>query len=165
MDPNRLTAKSAEALHDAQAKAVRLGHAEVDGEHLLEALLGQSGGLVPRLLAQSGVDPDKLAADLESELARRPKLSGPGVAPGQVAVTQRLARLLDAADQEAARLKDEYVSAEHLLLGLLEEGLASSAGRFQHRLGVPHRRNHVRRRDQANRTGAGDGGAAQPLPS
>ena len=130
MDPNRLTTKSAEALQDAQAKAVRLGHTEVDGEHLLEALLGQSGGLVPRLLAQSGVNADEIAADLQSELALRPKVSGPGVAPGQVAVTQRLARLLDAADQEAGRLKDEYVSVEHLLLGLLDEGSASSAGRL-----------------------------------
>ncbi len=102
MDPNRLTTKSAEALQAAQSKAARLGHTEVDGEHLLDALLDQPGGLVPRLVAQSGVDADKLAAELESELALRPKVSGPGVAPGQVAVTQRLARLLDAADQEAA---------------------------------------------------------------
>ncbi len=130
MDPNRLTTKSAEALQDAQSKAARLGHTEVDGEHLLDALLDQPGGLVPRLVAQSGVDADKLAAELESELALRPKVSGPGVAPGQVAVTQRLARLLDAADQEAGRLKDEYVSVEHLLLGLLDEGSASSAGRL-----------------------------------
>ena len=129
MDPNRLTTKSSEALHDAQAKAVRLGHTEVDGEHLLDALLEQPDGLVPRLLAQSGVDADKLRAELESELSRLPKVSGPGVPPGQVAITQRLARLLDAADREAGRLKDEYVSVEHLLLALIDEGLVSSAGR------------------------------------
>ena len=130
MDPNRLTTKSAEALQVAQSKAARLGHTEVDGEHLLDALLDQPGGLVPRLVAQCGVDADKLAAELESELALRPKVSGPGAPPGQVAVTQGLARLLDAADQEAGRLKDEYVSVEHLLLGLLDEGSASSAGRL-----------------------------------
>ena len=130
MDPNRLTTKSSEALHDAQAKAVRLGHTEVDAEHLLAALLEQPEGLVPRLLAQSGVDADKLGAELEAELARLPKVSGPGVPPGQVAVTQRLARLLDAADQEAGRLKDEYVSVEHLLLALIDEGLVSGAGRL-----------------------------------
>jgi ATP-dependent Clp protease ATP-binding subunit ClpB len=130
MDPNRLTSKSSEALHDAQATAVRLGHTEVDGEHLLDALIRQSGGLVPRLLAQSGAEADKLAADLAAELSRRPRVSGPGAPPGQVAITQRLARLLDTADQEARRLKDEYVSVEHLLLALLDEGISSSAGRL-----------------------------------
>ena len=132
MDPNRLTSKSSEALHDAQARAIRLGHSEVDGEHLLDALLEQPDGLVPRLLAQSGVDADKVKADLAAELSRLPKVSGPGVPPGQVAITQRLARLLDAADQEAGRLKDEYVSVEHLLLALIDEGSSSSAGRLLH---------------------------------
>jgi ATP-dependent Clp protease ATP-binding subunit ClpB len=130
MDPNRLTTKSSEALHDAQAKAVRLSHTQVDAEHLLAALLEQPEGLVPRLLAQSAVDADKLGAALEAELARLPKVSGPGVPPGQVAVTQRLARLLEAADQEAGRLKDEYVSVEHLLLALIDEGVVSPAGRL-----------------------------------
>jgi len=132
MDPNRLTSKSSEALHDAQARAIRLGHSEVDGEHLLDALLEQPDGLVPRLLAQSGVDADQVKADLAAELSRLPKVSGPGVPPGQVAITQRLARLLDAADQEAGRLKDEYVSVEHLLLALIDEGSSSSAGRLLH---------------------------------
>ena len=62
--------------------------------------------------------------------ARRPRVSGPGVSPGQVHVTQRLSRLLDAAEQEANRLKDEYVSVEHLLLALLAEGPATAAGRL-----------------------------------
>src|SRR5215467_9359284 len=132
MDPNRLTSKSSEALHDAQARAIRLGHTEVDGEHLLDALLEQPDGLVPRLLAQSGVDADKVKAHLAAELSRLPKVSGPGAPPGQVAITQRLARLLDAADQEAGRLKDEYVSVEHLLLALIDEGSNSGAGRLLH---------------------------------
>jgi ATP-dependent Clp protease ATP-binding subunit ClpB len=136
MDPNRLTTKSSEALHDAQAKAVRLGHTEVDAEHLLAALLEQPEGLVPRLLAQSSVDADKLRAELEDGLARLPKVSGPGVPPGQVAITQRLARLLDEADREAGRLKDEYVSVEHLLLALIDEGRVSSAGRLLHDSGL-----------------------------
>src|SRR3974390_721105 len=108
MDPNRLTQKSQEALHDAQTRALRLGHTEVDGEHLLQALLDQPQGLAPRLGGAGGGDPSRLRADLEAELARRPRVSGPGVAPGQVAVTQRLARLLDAAEQEATRLTADY---------------------------------------------------------
>ncbi|MDQ1624850.1 MAG: ATP-dependent Clp protease ATP-binding subunit ClpB, partial [Actinomycetota bacterium] len=129
MDLNRLTQKSQEALHDAQTKALRYGHTEVDGEHLLLALLDQSEGLVPRLLDVAGADPDTVRATVEAELNRRPRTSGPGAAPGQVYVTQRLSRLFDAAEREAKRLKDEYVSVEHLVIALLDEGSATAAGR------------------------------------
>lgn len=130
MDMNRLTQKSQEALHDAQTKALRFGHVEVDGEHLLLALLDQAEGLVAPLLARAGADPDRLREDLEAELGRRPRVSGPGVTPGQVHVTQRLSRLLDTADREARRLKDEYVSVEHLVIALVEEGSGSASGRL-----------------------------------
>ncbi|WP_358533165.1 ATP-dependent chaperone ClpB [Nonomuraea sp. NPDC049750] len=136
MDPNRMTQKSQEALHDAQTKALRHGHTEIDGEHLLLALLDQPDGLAPRLLIQAGADPDGLRADLENELSRRPKVSGQGAAPGQVFVTQRLSRLLDTAEREAKRLKDEYVSVEHLLLALIEEGSSTAAGRLLHDRGL-----------------------------
>jgi ATP-dependent Clp protease ATP-binding subunit ClpB len=136
MDMNSLTQKSQEALHDAQTKALRFGHTEVDGEHLLLALLDQPEGLVPRLLSAAGASPDRLRGDLEAELARRPRVTGPGAAPGQVYVTQRLARLLDAAQREADRLKDEYVSVEHLLMALLEEGTQTAAGRLLHAQGL-----------------------------
>ena len=132
MELNRLTQKSQEALHDAQTKALRLGHTEVDGEHLLLALIDQPEGLVPRLLQHAGADPDRLRHDVESDLARRPRSTGPGVAPDSIAVTQRLARLLDSAEREASRLKDEYVSVEHLVIAFLDEGSATSAGRRLH---------------------------------
>ena len=130
MDPSHLTQKSQEALHDAQTKALRFGHTEVDVEHLLLALLDQAEGIVPRLLSQAGADPDRLRKALEAELARRPKVSGPGVNPGQISITQRLARLLDTAEQESRRLKDEYVSVEHLIIAMLAEGSATAAGRL-----------------------------------
>jgi ATP-dependent Clp protease ATP-binding subunit ClpB len=133
---NRLTQKSQEALHDAQTKALRFGHTEVDGEHLLLALLDQPDGLVPRLLAASGVNVAQLRVDVEKELGRRPSVSGPGAQPGQVLVTQRLARILDAAEREAKRLGDEYVSVEHLLLALIEEGSSTAAGRVLHEHGL-----------------------------
>jgi ATP-dependent Clp protease ATP-binding subunit ClpB len=136
MDMNRLTQKSQEALHDAQTKALRFGHSEVDGEHLLLALLDQAEGLVGPLLARAGADPDEIRRELEAELSRRPSVSGPGAQPGQVIVTQRLSRLLDAADQEARRLKDEYVSVEHLLIALLDEGSKSAAGRLLQQQGL-----------------------------
>nr|WP_238362530.1 ATP-dependent chaperone ClpB [Actinopolymorpha pittospori] len=131
-----MTQKSQEALQDAQGKASRFGHTEVDGEHLLTALLEQPEGLVPRLLVQAGADPDLLVKEVEAELERRPRVSGPGAAPGQVFVTQRLAQLLDTAEREARRLKDEYVSVEHLVIALLEEGSGSAAGRLLHEQGL-----------------------------
>ena len=70
--------------------------------------------------------PRPLRADLEAELHRRPKVSGPGAAPGQVSVTQRLARLLDAAEREAKRLKDDYVSVEHLRPRAARRGLGDA---------------------------------------
>lgn len=130
MEMNRLTQKSQEALHDAQTKALRFGHSQVDGEHLLLALLDQPEGLTSPLLVQAGADPDKLRDQLEREMSRRPKVSGPGVEPGQVMITQRLSRLLDAAERESKRLKDEYVSTEHLVIALLDEGGRSTSGRL-----------------------------------
>ena len=136
MDPSRLTQKSQEALHDAQTKALRFGHTEVDGEHLLLALVDQPDGIVPRLLTQAGADADRLRPALEAELSRRPRVTGPGVSPGQISVTQRLGRLLDDAEQEAQRLKDDYVSVEHLVLALLDEGQGAAAGRLLAQQGV-----------------------------
>jgi ATP-dependent Clp protease ATP-binding subunit ClpB len=133
---NRLTQKSQEALHDAQTKALRFGHTEVDGEHLLLALLEAPEGLAPRLLSAAGADPDRLRSQVEAELGRRPRVSGPGAAPGQVFVTQRLSRLLDGAEREAKRLKDEYVSVEHLVIALLDEGTATAAGRLLREAGL-----------------------------
>ncbi|MDQ1382055.1 MAG: ATP-dependent Clp protease ATP-binding subunit ClpB, partial [Actinomycetota bacterium] len=136
MDLNRLTQKSQEALHDAQTKALRFGHTEVDGEHLLLALLDQPQGLVPRLLASAGADPERLRADLESDLARRPRSTGPGVAPDNIRVTQRASRLLDVAQDVATRMKDEYVSVEHVVIALLDEGTKTEAGRRLHEQGL-----------------------------
>ncbi|MFC9605491.1 ATP-dependent chaperone ClpB [Streptomyces niveus] len=136
MDMNRLTQKSQEALQDAQTVALRLGQNETDGDHLLLALLDQRDGLVPRLLDQAGADTAALRTDVETELSRRPRSTGPGTAPGQVFVTQRLSRLLDTAEQEAHRLKDEYVSVEHLVLALVDEGSATPAGRLLKQHGV-----------------------------
>ncbi|MDI6626783.1 MAG: ATP-dependent chaperone ClpB [Rhodococcus sp. (in: high G+C Gram-positive bacteria)] len=136
MDISNLTEKSREALQEAQSLATRMGHTEVDGEHLLLALVGQQDGLVPRLLEQAGAEVDALQSDLERELSRRPKVSGPGAGTGQVTITRRLSALLDAAEREAKRLKDSYVSVEHLLMGLAEEGSATAAGRVLARHGI-----------------------------
>ncbi|MCW2560057.1 MAG: ATP-dependent chaperone ClpB, partial [Mycobacterium sp.] len=135
-DLNALTTRSQDALREAQSTAVRMGHSDVDGEHLLLALLEQDEGLAPRLLVATGADPERLHDDLAAELGRRPKVTGPGAAGNDVRVTARLMRILDAAQREATRLKDEYVSVEHLLLALAEEGTASAAGRHLGEHGV-----------------------------
>ncbi len=136
MDANRLTQKSQEALAAAQNRAVEFGHVEVDGEHLLWGLLTQEGGLVPRLLQRMDVRPDQLCQDIEAELEQRPRVSGPGAEPGKIYVSQRLSRLLVTAESEAKRLKDEYVSVEHLLMALISEGDRLPAGRMLKQHGI-----------------------------
>jgi len=121
MQLDKLTLKSQEALQDAQRLAREHAHQEMDGEHLLLALLGQGESLVPELLARIGVPPAQLQPDLEKELARRHKIQG-----GNDPYAGRdLQKALDAAQSEATKLKDDYVSTEHLLLGLLDEASPS----------------------------------------
>ena len=136
MDLNKLTLKSQEALSSAQNIAVTMGHTEVDGEHLLLSLLRQEGGLIPRLLARMGVHPEEISEETERELSRRSRVSGPSVEPGKIHLSQRLSKLLVFAQEDASRLKDEYVSVEHLFMRLLEEGDASAAGRALARAGI-----------------------------
>ena len=130
MDVNKFTQKSQEALANAQNTAVRFGHAEMDVEHLLLALIEQADGLVPRLIAKMDVPLPSFAAELVKELERRPKVSGPGAEPGKILVSQRLGRVLVKAKEEAAHLKDEYVSVEHLLFAMIEEGKSSPAAKI-----------------------------------
>jgi ATP-dependent Clp protease ATP-binding subunit ClpB len=130
MDPNRLTMKSQEALHDAQTKALRYGHTQVDADHLLLALVEQPDGLIPRLLTRAEVDTGALRAALERALESRPRVSGPGADDGQIGITRSLSQILDSAQQEAERLKDEYVSVEHIVLAMLASGNDTNAGRL-----------------------------------
>jgi ATP-dependent Clp protease ATP-binding subunit ClpB len=130
MDPNQLTQKAQEGLHDAQTKALRYGHTEVEPEHLLLALLDQADGLAPRLLERAEIDAGSLTQALEHHLEGRPRVSGPGAAPGQIYVSRTLNQLLDSALAESKRLKDEYVSIEHVLLAMLDSGAQTAAGRI-----------------------------------
>ncbi|MGE3539385.1 MAG: ATP-dependent chaperone ClpB [Candidatus Tectimicrobiota bacterium] len=136
MDLNRLTQKSQQALQEAQSKAQRSGHVEIDGEHLLLALLEQQDGLLPRLLTRMDIQVQTLRSAVEQAIERRPRVSGPGMEAGKIYVTQRLQKLFVQAEDEAKRLKDEYVSVEHLALALIEEGSASQAGRLLQQYGV-----------------------------
>ena len=116
MDINRYTEKLQEAIRAAQTKARRYGHQQIDVAHLLLALLEQEGGLAASILSRAEANPDLLRTRLEQELDRMPKVSGPSGPPDQIYVTARLNKLLTASEDEAKKLKDEYVSVEHVLL-------------------------------------------------
>jgi len=130
MDLNRLTQKSQEAVLEAQNAAVRHGHQEVDVEHLALALLHQEDGLFPRLLQRMNVPVPALVIDLEQEMQKRPRVSGPGAEPGRILVTQGFQRLFVKAEDEAKRLRDDYVSVEHLALALLDADASTPLGRI-----------------------------------
>jgi len=121
MQPEKFTQKSQEALQAAQQLAQKHSHQEIDGEHLLLALLGQTDSLIPDLLERIGVPVARLRPDLEAELARRHKVQG----GGDPFIGNDLKKSLAAAQAEAVKLKDEYVSTEHLLLGLLDDSGSS----------------------------------------
>jgi ATP-dependent Clp protease ATP-binding subunit ClpB len=129
MDINRMTQKTQEAIQAAQNLAVSRGHVEVDGEHLLLALLQQDGGLISRLVTRIDVNLAGLTEAVEKELQSIASVSGPGVEAGKVYVTQRFNQLMVKAEKEAGQLKDEYLSVEHLLLALVDEGRQTAAGR------------------------------------
>ena len=138
MDLNRFTEKSQDALRAAQSLAVRYGQQQIDIEHLLVVLLEQEGGLAPAILLKSQVNLEGLHRRLTQELERLPKVSGPTGGPEQVYITARLNRLLVQAEDEAKRLKDEYISVEHLLLAMTDDGGAT--GRIFKELGINRER-------------------------
>jgi ATP-dependent Clp protease ATP-binding subunit ClpB len=140
VDPNHLTQKSQEALHDAQTKALRYGQTEVEPEHLLLALLDQPEGLIPRLLMRAETDFDALHAAVERAIEALPRVTGSGAGAGQVYVSRALSQILDQAEDEAKRLKDEYVSVEHILLAMIASGSQTSVGRLLRDHGVTRER-------------------------
>ncbi len=136
MDINKFTIKSQEAMQAAEVKATRFGHIEVDGEHLLLAMLEQPDGLAPRLFQKMDIPVGKMRERLEEELSRKPRVSGPGVERGKIYITNRLNRIFNDALEQAQRLKDEYVSAEHILLAIIQEGKSSPAGKLLQEFGI-----------------------------
>ncbi|MBX3462161.1 MAG: ATP-dependent chaperone ClpB [Planctomycetes bacterium] len=120
MDSQKLTQKSQEALQAAQSKAVSLGHQQVDTAHLLSALVEPADGLVARLLQRMEVASDGLQAGLEAELQKLPRVSGPGFSADKIYLTQDLAQVLANAEKQATKMRDEYVSVEHLFLAILQ---------------------------------------------
>jgi ATP-dependent Clp protease ATP-binding subunit ClpB len=120
MDLNKFTEQATAALGSAQEEATRLGNQAVEVEHLFYALLTQENGFVPRLFERLKVSTDLLLSKTQAALDRLPKVSGSG-ATGQTGITHRLNQLLIHAQDEAKKLKDDYVSVEHLVLSMFHE--------------------------------------------
>ena len=136
MNIDKYTQKSQEAIQEAQMKALRFGHAEVDSEHLLLTLLEQQQGIVPRILQRMEIDVAAFERELEAELQKLPRVSGSGIEAGKTYITRRMQELLLKAEDEAKRIKDEYVSVEHLALALLDGGSDTLAGRLFQKYGI-----------------------------
>ncbi len=122
MDMNRMTVKLQDAVQAASAHAMRRSHQGVDVEHVLVALLEQEGGMTGALLEQAGVSVAAVRQAVEQALGKIPQVQGPGAGPGQIHLTPRLAQLLTRSEQEMKALRDEFLSVEHVLLAMAEEG-------------------------------------------
>lgn len=128
MDIGKFTEKAQLAVSEAQDVAVRQGHQAVDSEHLLFTMLQQENGLVPRLLSKAGANLASLSDKLSQKISKIPSVKG----GTSTYITQRLNQILVRAQDEAKRLKDEYVSVEHLMLAMFDDtainALLSAAG-------------------------------------
>ena len=121
MNNNQFTQKTLEALQAAQQLAIEYQHNAVEPEHILHALVTQQQGLIPQLLQTLGADPGTFSAAVAEKLAALPRVSGSGRDPDKVYISNASDKVLSAAGREAAAMKDDFISVEHLMLGLLDE--------------------------------------------
>ncbi len=122
MDMNRMTIKLQEALQTASSHAARRSHQGIDVEHLLLAFVEQDGGLASSLLEQAGLSVPSVRQAVEQALAKLPQVQGAGASPGQLHVASRLSQALAKAEDEQRTLKDDYLSVEHVILAMVQEG-------------------------------------------
>ena len=130
MNPNKLTQRSLEALQSAQSLAIQHNHQQVDQEHLLLALLQQENSLLMQLLRRMGRD-EGVISSLEQALQKIPGVTGTGREADKVYITPQLDKALVAAEKQAAHMKDDYISVEHLFLGLMEAPNEALKGLFK----------------------------------
>jgi len=122
MDMNRMTIKLQEALQTASSHAARRSHQGIDVEHLLLAFVEQDGGLASALLEQAGLSVPSVRQAVEQALAKLPQIQGAGASPGQLHVASGLSQVLAKAEDEQRTLKDDYLSVEHVILAMVQEG-------------------------------------------
>jgi ATP-dependent Clp protease ATP-binding subunit ClpC len=124
---DRFTERAQDAARRAYEVLQRYGHSQVDTEHLLLALIEQPEGVIPEILSQLGVDLEVISRRLDEELKRSPRSQIYGGGVGQVYITPRLKRVIDQSNEEASKLKDDYISTEHLFLAIANERNTPSA--------------------------------------
>jgi len=122
MDMNRMTVKLQEALQTASSHAMRRNHQGMDVEHVLLALLEQEGGIAPALCERAGLSLSPIKQATEQVLAKLPQVQGAASGPGQLHLTPRLNQVLAKAEDEQRSLKDDFLSVEHVLLAMAQEG-------------------------------------------
>lgn len=122
MDMNRMTIKLQEALQTASSYAARRSHQGIEVEHLLLAFVEQEGGLASSLLEQAGLSVPSVRQAVEQALAKLPQVQGAGASPGQLHIASRLNQVLTKAEDEQRALKDDYLSVEHVVLAMVQEG-------------------------------------------
>ena len=127
MNIEKFTQKSQEALQEAQALAIRMCNPQLEGEHLLAALMDQDGGLIPSLLGKMQAPVEGIRKSLAAALGHTPRVSGPGADAGSLGMTRRFQGLLVQAEEVAAQSQDEFVSVEHLFTAILNEGKSTPA--------------------------------------
>ncbi len=121
MNTNKLTEKTIEVIRMAQNTANQNGNPQIEQPHLLAALLGYDGSLIVQLLRKMGVDEQAVLRDAEAAVDKLPKVSGGGREMDKIYIARDAEAVLDEAEAQAARMTDEYVSVEHLFLGLMEK--------------------------------------------
>ncbi len=131
MNTNQYTQKTLEALQAAQQLAVEYQHNQLEPEHLLHALASQEQGLIPQLLQKLNVDPGSFSAAVAEKLSALPRVSGSGRDPDKVYISQAADKVLSAAAREAKTMKDDYISVEHVFLGLLDEQTQNTTELFR----------------------------------
>ena len=134
-DLNKWTQKAQEVMQKARETAIRFSHQQLDVEHILLALLDVEDGLAATILQRVGVPVPQLRARVEQELGNKPRLTG-SVEEGKIYVTQALNDLIVRAGDQAANLKDEYLSVEHILLAIADSGRKSASGKLLAEFGV-----------------------------
>ena len=130
MDTQNFTQKTLQALQDAQSYALENNNMQIGQEHLAAALLRQENGLIPQLLKKMGADPQAVLDDTERQMKKIPGVTGPGREPGKIYISADVDAVLVAAQREASRMKDEYVSVEHVMLALIDKPNDAMRGVF-----------------------------------
>lgn len=119
MNAQNFTQKSLDAIQRAQSLALSHENMQIEQLHLLSALLTQENGLIPQLLKKMNIDPQAFLQDVNAEIEKMPAVSGPGREPGKIYIAQDADTALTESESAAKRMNDEYVSVEHLFIGLL----------------------------------------------